>query len=155
MRVTMTETRAGSPDGIRSQLFEAGRTYDLRDSLAESFLAAGWAKAEGVQPAKVEPAPAKTHNNPTAAQAASVADAYDKAGNPKPPAAAPTPPVVAPVESKTDDDTLPADFPAREALVAAGLETLAAVAALSKDDLIALPKIGKAAAGRILAALEG
>ena len=70
------------------------------------------------------------------------------------PIPAPTAPVVAPDSFPTDDDTLPADFPAREALVAAGLETLSAVAALSKDELIALPRIGKAAASRILAALE-
>lgn len=48
-----------------------------------------------------------------------------------------------------DPDALPADFPGRTALVAAGVKSLAAVRELSLADLIAIKGIGEATANEI------
>lgn len=69
MKIVMTETRAGSRDGIATEAFQAGREYDLsrtageRD-LAQAFVGAGWARpvvadaAEEPQAKGMGPAPA-------------------------------------------------------------------------------------------------
>lgn len=49
---------------------------------------------------------------------------------------------------------LPEDFPGRDALIAAGIDDLAAVPA-DGDQLVAIKGIGKVTAGQILAALKG
>lgn len=43
MRIKMLQTRRGSPDGFLSRRFYKGKTYNLPDSLACSFLRNGWA----------------------------------------------------------------------------------------------------------------
>lgn len=40
MKITMKETKRGSEDGHSVRLFEAYKTYDVRDGLARSFFAA-------------------------------------------------------------------------------------------------------------------
>lgn len=55
--------------------------------------------------------------------------------------------------AKEAKDTLPADFPGREALSKAGIESYGALATLDKDELIALEGIGEATATKILQAL--
>ena len=49
---------------------------------------------------------------------------------------------------------LPDDFPGRDALIAAGIDDLAAIPA-DGDQLVAIKGIGKVTAGQILAALKG
>ncbi len=44
MRITMFETRRGTPDGHTIRQFEKGLSYDLRDELARYFLRQGAAK---------------------------------------------------------------------------------------------------------------
>lgn len=41
--ITMLETRAGCPDGIHAQFFEAGKTYSTTPMLTKMFLHNGWA----------------------------------------------------------------------------------------------------------------
>ncbi len=43
MRLRMLETRRGTEDGRVVRQFMAGETYDIADSLARAFLAAGFA----------------------------------------------------------------------------------------------------------------
>lgn len=43
IKVKMTETRLGSPDGIQVNTYESGRVYDLPTDLAEVFLRERWA----------------------------------------------------------------------------------------------------------------
>lgn len=43
MLVRMLETRAGSPDHIRCEMYSADEMYDLPDHLAIPFLEEGWA----------------------------------------------------------------------------------------------------------------
>lgn len=57
MRVTMTETRNGSPDGITVQTYEAGTAHNLPDDLANVFLSEGWAVCDF---ADGEPGPAES-----------------------------------------------------------------------------------------------
>lgn len=52
------------------------------------------------------------------------------------------------------DDTLPIDFPGREALEADGFTTLSAVRALDPSELTKIPDIGPATAAKITAALK-
>ena len=49
--VTMTATRLGSPDGIAVHTYEAGRSYDLPEGLADNFIGQG-AATEAVKPAE-------------------------------------------------------------------------------------------------------
>ena len=49
-QVTMKETRPGSRDGTETDEFLKDETYTLPDSLADVFIAEGWAKE--VKPAK-------------------------------------------------------------------------------------------------------
>ena len=42
--ITMTETRAGSPNGISVMRFETGKTYTTSESLAKSFVENCWAQ---------------------------------------------------------------------------------------------------------------
>lgn len=57
MKIRMLETRRGSEDGLCVRCFEAGGTYDVADSLARAFLAAGCATRLGRRktPKKKEP----------------------------------------------------------------------------------------------------
>lgn len=43
MRILMLETRRGTEDGFSVRQFVRGREYEIADSLARAFLAAGWA----------------------------------------------------------------------------------------------------------------
>lgn len=43
MLIFMLETRRGSEDGFAVRQFLAGMTYEVADTLARSFLRAGWA----------------------------------------------------------------------------------------------------------------
>lgn len=45
-RVRMLETRKGSPDGIRTVLYEAGRLYAIPEALAGPWIAKGIAEEE-------------------------------------------------------------------------------------------------------------
>lgn len=45
-RVRMLETRKGSPDGIRTVLYEAGRVYSIPEALAGPWIAKGIAEEE-------------------------------------------------------------------------------------------------------------
>lgn len=62
MRVRMLQTRRGSPDGIRAELYLAGQLYDLPAALAKPWLARGIAEEDKLVPSapetKVEPGPA-------------------------------------------------------------------------------------------------
>ena len=44
MRLTMTETRDGSPDGIAVNTYVAGESYDIPDRLGRIFLDEKWAR---------------------------------------------------------------------------------------------------------------
>jgi hypothetical protein len=43
VKIKMLETRRGSEDGFAVRRFEKGEAYDVADTLARSFLNAGWA----------------------------------------------------------------------------------------------------------------
>ena len=47
--MVMTETRSGSPDGIGSMFFEAGKTYTTTERLFKLFVANGWATLPGAE----------------------------------------------------------------------------------------------------------
>jgi hypothetical protein len=62
-QLIMLSSREGSPDGIRTQWYLEGKTYDITPSLAAIFLKEGWAcdpdalpAAEAVKP-RIEPTP--------------------------------------------------------------------------------------------------
>ena len=58
MLLTMLETRRGTEDGYTIRLYMRGETYNLGDTLAHSFLAAGFAipaLAEVKEPKSKEP----------------------------------------------------------------------------------------------------
>lgn len=46
MKVRMTQTTKGSPDGIQVNEYEAGKKYDLPESLASVFLGQGFAEED-------------------------------------------------------------------------------------------------------------
>jgi hypothetical protein len=46
MRITMKETRFGSPDGSKVNEYEAGKAYDVPPDLANDFIAAGVAVSD-------------------------------------------------------------------------------------------------------------
>jgi hypothetical protein len=55
-RLRMLSTRRGSPDGIRIDVYESGRVYDLAPDLAAAFLREGWAEpADGRKNAGAAP----------------------------------------------------------------------------------------------------
>jgi len=60
MRLKMKTKQNGSEDGVRVQVFEAGRVYDIHPSLAVVFLREGWAEEEKPPPVEkaLEEAPA-------------------------------------------------------------------------------------------------
>lgn len=43
MRIVMLETRSGCEDGFIVRYFRKHRTYELADTLARTFINAGWA----------------------------------------------------------------------------------------------------------------
>ncbi len=50
MQIAVTTTMPGSPDGIRTNVYEAGQSYDMPDDLAAVFVREKW----GAEP---KPAP--------------------------------------------------------------------------------------------------
>ncbi len=54
MRVTMTRTQTGSPDGIHIYTYVDGQTYDLNADLAQAFLGMGVAVDANLKPADRE-----------------------------------------------------------------------------------------------------
>jgi hypothetical protein len=44
MLIQMLETRRGCEDGFNPRQYEAGKSYDVADMTARSFLRSGWAK---------------------------------------------------------------------------------------------------------------
>lgn len=61
MRIRMLETRHGCEDGFRVRRFEKGKEYEVADTLAKSFLAAGFAvPVRRRTTAKPKPAPPVT-----------------------------------------------------------------------------------------------
>jgi len=44
MKIKMTKTTDGSPDGININTYEKGKKYDIPESLAENFLGQDAAK---------------------------------------------------------------------------------------------------------------
>lgn len=63
--------------------------------------------------------------------------------------------LIEPPEKKGAADSLPEDFPGREALEGAGLTTLEALKGKSAEELTAIKGVGPATAEKILAALKG
>ena len=51
MIILMLETRRGSEDGFIVRYFEAGRHYDIADSLARYFIQKCWATEPSPEPA--------------------------------------------------------------------------------------------------------
>jgi hypothetical protein len=45
MKITVTTTVPASPDGVTTELYRAGQTYDLPEALAALFLREKWGKA--------------------------------------------------------------------------------------------------------------
>lgn len=136
MRITMTETRPGSPDGTRKQTYQAGESYDLPESLATSFVNAGWASAGE----RKRPETISVTSSPFAMAGNSGTAPILPGHNPD------TPPI-------TNVTPLSEDFPGRELLEAAGIVTVEQLADKTRDELIALKGIGATTADRILAAI--
>lgn len=44
MKITMTSTRFGSPDGHVVNMYNKAETYDIADTLACDFISRGWAR---------------------------------------------------------------------------------------------------------------
>ena len=44
MHIIMLQTRRGSEDGFTVRCFQAGKHYDVVDTLARSFIRARWAR---------------------------------------------------------------------------------------------------------------
>lgn len=63
-------------------------------------------------------------------------------------------PAIEPQGDSGDEGDLPEDFPGRKHLMAAGVTTLEAVAALDAEQLLQIPGIGKATVGQMIAALH-
>lgn len=59
MRVHVTKTRKGSPDGIEVREYQAGESYEMPDSLGAVFLREGWAEADKSLPGPEETKPLK------------------------------------------------------------------------------------------------
>lgn len=44
MNITVTKTMAGAPDGVHTQTYVAGETYDMPDDLGSVFVRERWGK---------------------------------------------------------------------------------------------------------------
>lgn len=53
IRLKMKSTRYGSSNGVQVEEYKKGKTYEIRESLAEIFLKEEW--ADKVEPEKLEP----------------------------------------------------------------------------------------------------
>lgn len=53
-RIRMIQTRFGSPDGIQVFQYQAGQVYTVPDSLADVFLAQGWAEEDKTLDGRME-----------------------------------------------------------------------------------------------------
>lgn len=59
MRVHITETKKGSPDGIEVREYQAGESYEMPDSLGAVFIQEGWGKPDKALPGPEETKPLK------------------------------------------------------------------------------------------------
>jgi len=57
MKIRMKETRRGTEDGFKVTRYEYGKVYDVSDTLARTFINAGYASHH------IEPLPASDKNN--------------------------------------------------------------------------------------------
>lgn len=67
-KITMLETRKGSPDGVNVNTYEAGASYALPESLAATFVSIG--AAEDAKESKPAPAPENKSEGPAPENAA-------------------------------------------------------------------------------------
>lgn len=60
MRVRMLQTRRGTEDGFRVRQYKYGKVYEIKERLARSFIAAGYAVPFGRRSFNVRSTP-RTH----------------------------------------------------------------------------------------------